>query len=211
MFAQYGVTGQVFRGTLEEMHRVNGLAKIRSARALDREDDSWRLDNLQAMAPSAPNEKAVRAYRAMLPREIERGPLYHAGQIMQRKVICVEANDDVEKAWRTLRSHNIKQAPVIDDATQLVGMVAEHDLLTAFNLDTGKGMELLARRVGDVMRTPVITAEAVTDIRRIATAMLTNNLDGVPVTADLGRLVGYVSRTDILRAVVADPPLSLWR
>jgi acetoin utilization protein AcuB len=83
--------------------------------------------------------------------------------------------------------------------------------MIALHLDTGKGMELLAQRVGDVMRTPVITAEAVTDIRRIATAMLTNNLDGVPVTADLGRLVGYVSRTDILRAVVADPPLSLWR
>jgi CBS domain-containing protein len=130
---------------------------------------------------------------------------------MQRKVICIEVNDDVEKAWRTLRSHNIKQAPVIDDASLLVGMIGEHDLLIALHLDTGKGMKLLAQRVGDVMRTPVITAEAVTDIRRIATAMLTNNLDGVPVTADLGRLVGYVSRTDILRAVVADPPLSLWR
>ena len=211
MFAQYGIAGQVFRGTLEEMQRVNGMARVRSARAHDREDDSRPIHNLQAMAPGAPNEKAVKAYRAMLPREIERGPLYHAGQIMQRKVICIEVNDDVEKAWRTLRSHNIKQAPVVDDASLLVGIIGEHDLLIALHLDAGKGLELLARRVGDVMRTPVITAEAVTDIRRIATAMLTNNLDGVPVTADLGRLVGYVSRTDILRAVVADPPLSLWR
>jgi acetoin utilization protein AcuB len=211
MFAAYGVTGQIFRGTLEEMQRVNGLERVRSSRPYDREDDAWPLHNLQAVAPGAPNEKAVNAYRAMLPREIERGPLYHAGQIMQRKVICIEVNDDVEKAWRTLRSHNIKQAPVIDDASHLVGMIGEHDLLTALHLDTGNGMDLLARRVADVMRTPVITAEAVTDIRRIATAMLTNNLDGVPVTAELGRLVGYVSRTDILRAVVADPPLSLWR
>lgn len=211
MFVAYGVTGQIFRGTLEEMQRVNGLERVRSSRPYDREDDAWPLHNLQAVAPGAPNEKAVNAYRAMLPREIERGPLYHAGQIMQRKVICIEVNEDVEKAWRTLRSHNIKQAPVIDDASHLVGMIGEHDLLTALHLDTGNGMDLLARRVADVMRTPVITAEAVTDIRRIATAMLTNNLDGVPVTAELGRLVGYVSRTDILRAVVADPPLSLWR
>ncbi|MBK9237986.1 MAG: CBS domain-containing protein [Rhodoferax sp.] len=211
MFAAYGVSGQVFRGTLEEMQRVNGLERVRSARPHDREDDSWPLHNLQATAPGAPNEKAVRAYRAMLPREIERGPLYHAGQIMQRKVVCVQVNDDVEKAWRTLRSHNIKQAPVMDDASRLVGMVGEHDLLVALQLGTASGIELLAKRIGDVMRTPVITAEAVTDIRRIATAMLTNNLDGVPVTAELGRLVGYVSRTDILRAVVADPPLSLWR
>ncbi len=211
MFAAYGVTGQVFRGTLEEMQRVTGLAGVRSARPHDREDDAWPIHNLQAKTPGTPNDKAVRAYRAMLPREIERGPLYHAGQIMQRSVICIQVNDDVESAWRTLRSHHIKQAPVIDDASHLVGMVGEHDLLVALHLDTGRGMELLAKRVGDVMRTPVITAEAVTDIRRIATAMLTNKLDGVPVTADLGRLVGYVSRTDILRAVVADPPLSLWR
>jgi CBS domain-containing protein len=211
MFAQYGVSGQVFRGTLEEMQRVKGMARVRSAHPQDREDDSWQVHNLQTTAPGAPSEKAVQAYRAMLPREIERGPLYHAGQIMQRKVICIQVNDDVEQAWRTLRSHNIKQAPVLDDAAHLVGMIGEHDLLIALHLDTGKGVELLGRRVGDVMRTPVITAEAVTDIRRIATAMLANNLDGVPVTADLGRLVGYVSRTDILRAVVADPPLSLWR
>jgi CBS-domain-containing membrane protein len=147
----------------------------------------------------------------MLPREIERGPLYHAGQIMQREVICVGVEDGVGKAWKTLHSHNIHQAPVLDEAAQLVGMVGERELLTAINMETGKIMEGLARRVGDVMRTPVITAVAVTDIRRIAAAMLAHRIDGVPVTGEQGRLVGYLSRSDILRAVVSDPPLSLWR
>ncbi len=210
MFSVYGITGQVFSGTLEEMNRVRGMARARSSRPIDREDISWQLDNL-SMAGTRPNAKAVQAYRAMLPREIERGPLYHAGQIMQREVICVGVNNEVGMAWRTLQSHNIRQAPVLDDAAQLVGMVAEHDLLTAINIDTGKLMEVLGRLVGDVMSTPVITAHPVTDIRRIAAAMLTHRIDGVPVTGDLGRLVGYVSRSDILRAVVADPPLSLWR
>jgi len=117
----------------------------------------------------------------------------------------------VGKAWRTLQSHGIHQAPVLDDATGLVGMVSEHDLLTAINIDTGKIMEILGRRVGDVMTTPVITAQPVTDIRCIAAVMLTHRIDGVPVTGDLGRPVGYVSRSDILPAVVADPPLTLWR
>jgi len=210
MFSVYGVTGQVFRGTLEEMNRVRGLAQTHPSRPIDREDMSWQVDNL-GTAGNRPNENAVRAYRAMLPREIERGPLYHAGQIMQRKVICLGVNDDVGKAWRTLRSHRIHQAPVLDDAAQLVGIVGEHDLLTAVNIETGKISEVLERRVGYVMSTPVITAEPVTDIRRIATAMLTHRIDGVPVTGELGRLVGYVSRSDILRAVVTDPPLSLWR
>lgn len=210
MFSAYGVTGRVFSGTLEEMSGARDLARARSSLATDRDDVNLQLDSLGASG-SGLNEKAVRAYRAMLPREIERGPLYHAGQIMQRKVICLGVNDDLAKAWKTLRSHNIHQAPVLDDSAQLVGMVGENDLLTAINIDTGKIMEMLGRRVGDVMSTPVVTAEPVTDIRRIATAMLAYRIDGVPITGELGRLVGYVSRSDILRAVVSDPPLSLWR
>ena len=210
MFTVYGITGQVFSGTLEEMNRVRGMARARSSRPIDREDNHWQIDNL-GMAANRPNEKAVQAYRAMLPREIERGPLYHAGQIMQREVICVGVEDGLGKAWKTLQTHNIHQAPVLDEAAQLVGMVGERELLTAINMETGKIMEGLARRVGDVMRTPVITAVAVTDIRRIAAAMLAHRIDGVPVTGEQGRLVGYLSRSDILRAVVSDPPLSLWR
>jgi CBS-domain-containing membrane protein len=210
MFSVYGITGQVFSGTLEEMNHVRGMARARSSRPIDREDINWQVDNLGTPG-NRPNEKAVQAYRAMLPREIERGPLYHAGQIMQREVICVGVEDGVGKAWKTLHSHNIHQAPVLDEAAQLVGMVGERELLTAINMETGKIMEGLARRVGDVMRTPVITAVAVTDIRRIAAAMLAHRIDGVPVTGEQGRLVGYLSRSDILRAVVSDPPLSLWR
>ena len=32
----------------------------------------------------------------------------------------------------------------------------------------------------------------------------------VPVTDEAGVLSGFISRTDILRAVAADPPLDLW-
>ncbi|PKO84373.1 MAG: hypothetical protein CVU17_04285 [Betaproteobacteria bacterium HGW-Betaproteobacteria-11] len=59
--------------------------------------------------------------------------------------------------------------------------------------------------------TPVVAAAPVTDIRCVAAAMLTSGVDGVPVVGDAGRLLGFVSRSDVLRAIVQDPPLSLWR
>ena len=210
MFSIYGISGPVFSGTLEEMNRVRALAKAQAARGIAREDDHPGVD---AMLPSAsgPREEAVRAYRAMLPRDLERGPLYHADQIMQRQVVTVAASDDVAHAWMSLQQHHIRQAPVLDDDAQLVGIVSERDLLKAINIDAGKIVESLSRRVREVMTTPVVAAAPVTDIRRIANAMLNDGTDGVPIMNESGRLVGFVSRSDILRTVVTDPPLSLWR
>ena len=210
MFSIYGVTGQVFSGTLEEMNRVRALSRARSTLAVAQEGVELGAEAVTGVA-SRSNDEAVRAYRAMLPPEIERGPLYLAEEIMQRRVIAVADGDDVALAWRTLRDNKIHQAPVLDDGAKLVGIVSERDLLSAINIDSGQIVETLSRRVRDVMTTPVVAAAPVTDIRRIAAVMLDHGVDGAPITNESGRLMGFVSRSDILRAVVTDPPLSLWR
>ena len=71
--------------------------------------------------------------------------------------------------------------------------------------------DVLARSVRDVMATPVVAATVLTDIRRLARVLLARDVDGVPIVNDNGELIGFVSRGDILRAVVTDPPLSVWR
>ena len=210
MFSIYGVSGRVFSGTLEEMIRVNALARARTVRAIAEEGDELGIEAVLG-ANTRLREDAVKSYRSMLPRDLERGPLYHAGQIMQTAVIRVNAGDSVAHAWRTLRDHAIRQAPVMDDDARLVGIVSERDLLTALNIDGGDIVASLDRLVRDVMTTPVVAAVPVTDIRRIAAVMIDKGVDGVPITNETGRLLGFVSRGDILRAVVTDPPLSLWR
>jgi CBS domain-containing protein len=130
---------------------------------------------------------------------------------MSRRPIAVAAGDRVVQAWHVLRDHRIHQAPVLDTGARLVGIVSERDLLTAIDIDGERVIETLQRLVRDVMTTPVVAAAGVTDIRRIAAVMLEVGVDGVPIVNEDGRLVGFVSRSDVLRAVVRDPPLSLWR
>lgn len=216
MFSVYGMTGQVFNGTLEQMNRVRAMARTRPARAIARDAEEPGMEGLGGVetfsgATRRSSDDAVNAYRAMLPRELERGPLYHADQIMQRDVITVSADDEVAHAWQILRDQNIHQAPVLTRNKQLIGIVSERNLLTAINIDDGEIVNSIHRQVRDVMTTPVVAAEPVTDIRRIAAVMMEQGVDGVPVTDATGRLLGFVSRGDILRAVVTDPPLSLWR
>lgn len=213
MFSIYGISGQVFNGTLEAMDRVHRLARTRSVRAIaqDAEESGVEATEAAKTVIARTTQEAVRAYRAMLPEDLDRGPLVHAAQVMSRPAITVPADASAAEAWRSLRDHGIRQAPVVDSANKLVGIVSERDLLMVIDIDRGEVIETLRRRVRDVMTTPVVAADPVTDIRRVAAAMLRDGVDGVPVVGDEGRLLGFVSRSDVLRAVINDPPLSLWR
>ena len=207
MFTVYGVTGVTFSGTLEEMNRVHALDRIQSTPKIARDDGALALELKSTLSQQA----AVTAYRRMLPQDIERGPLYHAGHIMQRAVMTLSDGDSLAYAWQVLSKNRIHQAPVMDDRSRLVGIVSERDLLTGINIDSGRVVESLSRQVRDVMTSPVIAAAAVTDIRRIAAVMLTHGVAGVPIIDQNSNLVGFISRSDILQSVVTDPPISLWR
>ena len=213
MFAIYGVSGPVFQGTLEALNRMPPVARRTPVTPAQRISDNVEIESATARGAGANRlgAQAIEAYKSMLPEDLDRGPLYHADQIMTPNVIAVRARDEVAHAWRTLTSHMIHQTPVLDDSGQLVGVVSERNLLTAFNVDGGEIRDVRLKRVGDVMTTPVVAASPVTDIRRIARVMLDRDVDGVPIVSEAGVLLGFVSRSDILRAVVTDPPLSMWR
>lgn len=215
MFSIYGLSGPVFQGTLEELGRIPQVARRRPLRAVERIGDDFGTQATPPIAPGThsliPQDAAIEAYQEMRQVDQERGPLYRADQIMQREVIVVAASDDVAQAWRALLEHGIRQAPVLDAGRRLVGIVSDRDLLTTFNVEHGHLRDVLARSVSDVMSTPVVSADPATDIRRIADVMLMHGVDGVPIVNDRATLVGFISRSDVLRAVVTDPPLSLWR
>ncbi len=214
MFSLYGISGPVFQGTLENLGRLPPVTRQRPIAAARRVGEEFTLPAgghaaAQAAAPAA--QGAVHAYREMLPESLERGPIFYAHQIMQSEVIAVHADDPVAHAWRTLAGQRIHQAPVLDASEALVGIVSERNLLTAFNVDEAGVRDVLHKHVRDVMTSPVVAASPDTELRQIVRVMLARDVDGVPITTEGGRLLGFISRSDILAAVVNDPPLSVWR
>ena len=215
MFSIYGITGQVFQGTLEQLKRVPRVTPSRHVRGINLEGDEVGVEAIaarhrEASSDTTGQEQAVAAYRSMQPRELERGPIYHARQIMHSPVLTARADDPVEQVWRIMAEHRIRQVPVLDSALRLVGLVTDRDLLTVLNVEQDQLRDVLVRTASDVMRTPVVTAAPVTDIRRIARVMLDYGQSGVPILDEREVLIGFVSRGDILRTVTIEPPLSLW-
>lgn len=215
MFSIYGLTGQIFSGTLEQLEQVRAASPARRVRPIAEdglEPGPSELAGRPRAHPGAPLQaEALREYEAARHADMERGPLYRAEQIMKRRVIILNADDDVARAWRTLSDNRIHQSPVLDADSRLTGLVSERNLLTALNVEDGVLRDVLARRVSDVMTSPVVSAHPATDIRRIARLMLDYGVDGVPVVAADHALLGFISRSDMLRAVIAEPPVSLWR
>jgi CBS domain-containing protein len=68
----------------------------------------------------------------------------------------------------------------------------------------------LAQPVTTVMWSPVPSTAPGTDLRRVAALLLDTGLPGLPVADDSGAVLGFVSRSDLLRALATDPPLDLW-
>ena len=128
--------------------------------------------------------------------------------------LSVEPGTRVNDAWQTLAEHKVAQAPVVDERGRVVGLLLRADMAPLDLLPEPGAVQqaiALARRpVSEVMISPVTTVAADTALRRVANVLLTTGLPGLPVTDEAGVLAGFISRTDILRAVAADPPLDLW-
>lgn len=224
MFSVYGKAGRVFRGSMEELRQVGPIA--RSSRSavvapvgLDPQDQNpSRFSELMAQ-PAPPSDTAHRtalaAYAQTRNPSMPRHPLSRVDAVMSKTVTTVPDNATVDQAWQVLAHNRLGQAPVVTAAGILVGLISRADLMRADRLP-GPDSHALAWRallmqpVVELMWTPVPSVSPDTDIRRVARVLLDTGLPGLPVVDEDGKVTGFVSRSDILRAVVADPPLDLW-
>ena len=114
------------------------------------------------------------------------------------------------EAQRYFQEQKLQQMPVMSRQQRIVGMLSVEDLLQFIVIDDGQMQYVGGKRVADAMSHEVITADPVSDIRRVAQVMREYHLDAVPIVDEQDALTGIVSRSDILRALMNDPPLTMW-
>lgn len=144
-----------------------------------------------------------------------------ARDIMTTEVITVHPDDDVKKVARLLLEHHISGLPVVDDGGKLVGVVSEGDLVfrekkvrTPFYVvifDSPIYLEkpqrfiedvkrTVAQKVGELMSTKLYTVGPEASVENVATIMVERGINRVPVVDAGDKLVGIISRQDIIRA-----------
>jgi CBS domain-containing protein len=111
-------------------------------------------------------------------------------------LVTVSETTSVERAAELLVQHRFTALPVVDDSGRLVGIVSEADLV----YDPLSGRRAArGRSVDAVMTAEVGTVEPDTSIQHVVGMLTGGGLRLVPVV-EAGRLVGVISRGDLLRA-----------
>ena len=147
-------------------------------------------------------------------------------QVMTTDVLTFRPTDKVELAARALADRGLGGAPVVDDEGLVVGLLEDDDLIvqdTQLHLPTvislfGGYIELpsalahferdlrkaAAATVADVMDADAPTCVPDDTLETVATVLHETSGSRMAVVDGDGRLVGIVSRGDLVRAIVGD-------
>jgi len=132
--------------------------------------------------------------------------------IMTADVVTVRADTSYRDIVALVRGHRVSGLPVVDDDAKVIGVVSETDLLAAETADPGQGVHLASRTwlphrpqvmadtatAGDLMTHPAVTTGPDELVANAARLMHSLKLERLPVVDRDRRLVGIVSRSDVL-------------
>ena len=145
--------------------------------------------------------------------------------IMERDPVTVRPEDSVETLLRTLREHELPGVPVVNGGGRCVGIVTESDLILRdeeedlrlpLHIDLFGGTiflgpvkkfeerfkKAIAATVEDMMTADPATVSPDTDLHEAARLIAEHRHNRLPVV-EHGRLVGVVTRLDVLEALVS--------
>lgn len=149
---------------------------------------------------SAASARVTGLLPAAIRREIEEmlkritKPEISARDIMSFPVVIFNQEDKVYEAWEKLRSLGYKGAPVVNETGALVGMVTTGDLEKALKHDMGHS------RLKGYMSQRLVTVSPDTPLHALQRIMMDQDKGRIPVLDD-GKLVGLVTRTDVLKRI----------
>lgn len=116
---------------------------------------------------------------------------------MSAPPLTVQADTSYQRALQLMDKRRLHHLPVVNDAGQLVGIVTERDLLLAASHYGTADIE-----VAEIMHKGAITATPEMTVAQAAALLLEKHIGGLPVVDAQQQVVGVITETDLLRALV---------
>ncbi|MGE6628850.1 CBS and ACT domain-containing protein [Bacillus sp. NPDC077027] len=132
-------------------------------------------------------------------------------QIMQRDVITLRKTDTIEAAIEKMSLHRIRHIPIVSEQGSVIGMVTDRDIKSTSPsiFETEKRYQFIQKPVEEIMVGETVTAHPLDFVEEISSVFYEHGIGCLPVVKR-GKLVGMITKTDLLRTFVrltgADQP-----
>jgi len=135
-------------------------------------------------------------------------------EVMSSNVASVREDTPFREIARVLADRRISAVPVVDAGNRVLGVVSEADLLPALEMAEpdrarrrflprlrrfARGVARGGATARDLMSSPAVMVPTQTTVAAAARLLETSQIKRMPVVDDLGRLIGIVSRNDLMK------------
>lgn len=170
---------------------------------------------LKAIYRSAPTEpvgkepedshSGVGAYQEQL-KQSKKPPAGRAFQeltardVMTSPVTTLKTHQSLKEAFELLKAHQFRHFAVLDEQDHLVGMISDRDVMG----------HAATQQVSSVMTSKVLATDPDSSLRDMSIAMLEQRVGCLPVVQKDHALLGIVTRSDILQALITHAKVDFW-
>ncbi|WP_406264139.1 CBS domain-containing protein [Streptomyces sp. NBC_00191] len=146
----------------------------------------------------------------------------NVGSTMTSDVVKAAYDTPFEEIARLLSQHRISGLPVVDDDEKVIGVISTTDLMVHRSGERGihggfnwssltrrarvRESKAQARNAGQLMTHPAVTVHADQSIAAAARTMAEHRIERLPVVDEEDRLVGIVTRRDLLQVFLRPDP-----
>ncbi len=204
MFAIYNNGTVGFRSTSDNLYN---LKNVEESQAIEFKPQEGFIEDFTKH--NKQNENALNSYKKIA--NIDTSDIvFHVKDIMTKDCIYIDSKSTIQGAYDILKEHKIGQIPVVSFGKKIMGTIDKKMILNLLMDDLENSKNTLEKKLEDLYLPQLITADPLTDIRKVAKVMIDFKLHAVPIVEENDILIGIVSKTDIIKAVSHIPQFQLW-
>ncbi len=157
---------------------------------------------------------SIRAYQAMETMMQAERPVILAQEVMSAPVVSLPSEAKLFEAQDLIRHRRFRHLPVTTGEGQVIGMLSDRDVWrgladpTVYKLSAGAVPAHTP--IHRFMSHPVLVARPISEVRAIARVMFEEHIGAMPIVGEAGELKGMLTRSDILRVLIAHLDFEQW-
>ncbi|MDT3779013.1 CBS domain-containing protein [Nitrospira sp. MA-1] len=137
-----------------------------------------------------------------------------ARDIMSSPVVTLPVMSSLSQAWDVVHSTRYRHIPIIGVDNAVIGILSDRDLFRGTVKSalsrTERAVKQAEGSIQHLVSHPVLVASPEAELRAIARVLLEERIGALPIVSEAGGLMGMITRSDILRALVAHSDFDQW-